>query len=143
MTDPMTPERLAEIEARANAATEGPWEAIEDDSIHAAPAYVDNGGCGVIAWRPVCDFVVRHGDAEFIAHARTDAPALLTEVRRLQAAVERVRAVHKPTPGPPSQHYYCEPEECDRAGEGDLCDECDDCGRWWPCPTIAALDGDE
>ena len=27
MTDPMTPERLAEIEARANAATEGPWEA--------------------------------------------------------------------------------------------------------------------
>ena len=47
---------LDAMQARCDAATEGPWEAIEDDSIHAAPAYVDNGGCGVIAWRPVCDF---------------------------------------------------------------------------------------
>ena len=83
----MTRPSLAGIEKRANAATEGPWEAIEDDSIHAAPTYVDNDGCGVIAWRPVCDFVVRHGDAEFIAAARTAVPALTAAVRDVLAAL--------------------------------------------------------
>ena len=69
--------RLDEIEARANAATEGPWEA--DGSAHVltadnTPAFVarcadpDGSDAGV-------------PDAAFIAHARTDVPALVSVVR--------------------------------------------------------------
>ena len=47
--------------------------------------------------------------------------ALLAEVRRLQAAVERVRELHVPD------------------GEG-FCRACD-YGTQHPCPTITALDG--
>ena len=118
---------LDAMQARCDAATEGPWEAIEDDSIHAAPAYVDNGGCGVIAWRPVCDFVVRHGDAEFIAAARQDQP-------RLIAAVRAVLDEHPRYEGDFSD--FC--GHCQARGEGT-----------WPCPTVTAIhaaligDGDE
>ena len=84
MTDPMTPERLAEIEARAEAATEGPWEAW--DRGIGFEVHVNGEGLN-------SEFreTFRQADAEFIAAARTDVPALLAEVRRLQAAVERVR----------------------------------------------------
>ena len=69
--------------------------------------------------------------------------ALLAEVRRLRAMEQQVRALHHPVPAPTSQHYHCEPYECDRAGEGELRDECDECRRWYPRPTIVALDGGE
>ena len=69
--------------------------------------------------------------------------ALFAEVCRLRAMEQRVRALHHPVPAPTSQHYHCEPYECDRAGEGELRDECGECGRWRPCPTIVALDGGE
>ena len=116
MTDPMTPERMAEIEARANAATPGPWEAWDRGigfEVHV------NGEELNSEFRET----FRQADAEFIAEARTDVPALLAEVRRLQAAVERVRELHVPD------------------GEG-FCRACD-YGTQHPCPTIAALDGDE
>lgn len=77
----MTPEQLDEIEARANRATEGPWEVIGGGeyvtgvSIVVAP---DDGG-------------VTSADAEFIASARTDVPQLVAEVRRLQGQVAAVR----------------------------------------------------
>ena len=73
----------------------------------------------------------------------TDVPALVAEVRRRMATEQQVRALHHPVPAPTSQHYHCEPYECDRAGEGELRDECGECGRWCPCPTIVALDGGE
>ncbi len=115
----MTRPSLAGIEKRAAEATEGPWEAIEDDSIHAAPTYVDNDGCGVIAWRPVCDFVVRHGDAEFIADSRAAVPALA-------AAVRDVLDMHQ-------QHE-----------DTGKCAECtyapySAASVPWPCPTVRAL----
>lgn len=58
----MTPERLAEIKARAEAATSGPWD---DGCSHAV-----NG--------------------EFIAHARQDIPDLVAEVERLRAALSDI-----------------------------------------------------
>ena len=76
MTDPMTPERLAEIEARAEAATEGPWEAWDRGigfEVHV------NAECLNSEFRET----FRQADAEFIAAARTDVPDLLAEVRRL------------------------------------------------------------
>jgi len=52
--------RLDEIEARAHAATEGPW------------------------------------DADFIAHARTDVPWLIEQVRKRDAALQAVLDLHRP-----------------------------------------------
>lgn len=77
----MTPDELAAIKARANAATEGPWTwashttadgdewAVFDPADHALASNRDG-------WAP---------DAEFIAHARSDVPALLAEVEQLKA----------------------------------------------------------
>ena len=97
MSAPITAERLAEIEARANAATEGPWRAstgrtYDTTTGKAAPVehYVSRGDDDVGIASDVCDS--RTGEqsepnALFIAHARTDVPALVAEVRRLTAAL--------------------------------------------------------
>lgn len=89
---------LAAIEARAQAATEGPWKAenLERDYGHRGiywvsvdrpdeiktVAEVDANDDGVEA-------IWRMADAEFIANARTDVPALLALVREQQAKLDR------------------------------------------------------
>ena len=81
----MTPERLAEIEARANAATPGPWEAWDRGigfEVHV------NGEELNSEFRET----FRQADAEFIAEARTDVPALLVEVRRLHQIPDPTRS---------------------------------------------------
>ena len=75
--------KLQEIEARANAATPGPW--IGDGEF----GFVFQRG----ASRAHCIARLDHEDVRdtsgadlaFIAHARTDVPALIAEVRRLRA----------------------------------------------------------
>lgn len=57
-----------------------------------------------------------------------------------RAAIARVRALHVSVEQPESEHYYCEPEECDQAGVGGMETVCDVCERLYPCPTIRALD---
>ena len=92
MTDPMTPERLAEIEQRF------------------ASGRVVN--------------VVTQRD-------------LVAEVRRLQAAVERVRALHGPHPYASDALRAVNPDV-----PASVCWECvSESGGAvaWPCPTIAAL----
>ena len=120
MTDPMTPERLAEIEARANAATEGPWSWYAPEP---SEVYHDLADCmcqtsgsewEFVGLTPAGHLHLRHEehqingpdgrsitgnyfdevggilvreDRDFMAAARTDVPALVAEVRRLQAAV--------------------------------------------------------
>ncbi|WP_393075156.1 hypothetical protein [Streptomyces sp. LN704] len=74
---PLTEQQLAEIEARTNAATPGPWTVSEDYSDVITP----DGGQLASYWNPTSE--TRNG--EFIAAARTDVPALLAEVRRLRA----------------------------------------------------------
>jgi hypothetical protein len=81
---------LDAIEARAEAATEGPWwpegKVIGGWRIYArdreqAPDFTEVGSV-----REVFVGTGQHdADADFIAHARTDVPALLAEVRRLHA----------------------------------------------------------
>ena len=92
---------LAEIEARANAATPGPWRAV-DKSVRTdkqrpdlglynhAPNAWDGGICNTIGG----GYYSRKGDgvnvlardnAAFIAHARTDIPWLIARVRELEA----------------------------------------------------------
>lgn len=80
-------EWLDEIEARANAATEGPW------TTHVAEGerLIRPGVLGAqIPPYPVARVRldnIGYCDAEFIAHARSDVPRLVAEVRRLQAVI--------------------------------------------------------
>ena len=74
MTD--TPD-LDAIRARAEAATPDPWivNYEEEDNYSVTP----NG-----RWESGVAFAAKAPDAEFIAHAREDVPALLVEVERLR-----------------------------------------------------------
>lgn len=76
---------LDEIEARANAATPGPWHEQHigtDTCVHIG----DYGWVTAGPRAPEYDVDSEQGrdDAEFIAHARQDVPALTAEVRRLR-----------------------------------------------------------
>ncbi len=75
-------ERLDEIKARAEAATEGPWTGNNGDGYGAY--YVDNPTGRTVAR---CDYGPYEGsrDAEFIAHARTDVPDLVAAVEAVLA----------------------------------------------------------
>lgn len=79
----MTPEQLAEIKARAEKATPGPWKAVEGGSgIHKGNVLCveerSESGWEVI-FTGFCGAYEGHGlaNAELVAHARTDIPALL------------------------------------------------------------------
>jgi hypothetical protein len=68
------------------------------------------------------------------------AEADLNQERRDRAdTVERVTALHKTSERPTSMHYYCDPHECDQAGEGELQPQCDECGQWAPCSTVRTI----
>jgi hypothetical protein len=83
---PELPADLAEIQGRADAATPGPWgnytpnprhnflHVIEAEALDGDPLRLDIGEG------------LRGRDAEFIAHARTDVPALVAELAERRAA---------------------------------------------------------
>lgn len=78
-----TPLDLDAIKARAEAATEGPWEAHALDGFEWSVDRIgdnddDSGNEVATVW-------VTGADAAFIAHARTDVPMLLAELERLRA----------------------------------------------------------
>lgn len=77
----MDEQRLAEIEARANAATPGPWrtEAAGIDSYIVSDTDLIFGGEHHEGYIDPED-----PNAVFTAHAREDIPALVAEVRRLR-----------------------------------------------------------
>jgi hypothetical protein len=88
--------RLDEIQARADAATPGPWEA---DTVQRGDCVVWGPNGAFIAnhqaephWLPAPNgakraaaFDVDKRDCEFIAHAREDVPWLIERVRELEA----------------------------------------------------------
>ncbi|PAZ15626.1 hypothetical protein CLM62_12585 [Streptomyces sp. SA15] len=87
---PLTDEQLNAIDARSNAATKGPWTAWAETYPHLVlqgPKGVHPSDAeGIVS----TNLAVNEGvDAEFIAHAREDVPALLDEVRRLRAELAR------------------------------------------------------
>lgn len=99
----MTEERLKEIEARANAATEGPWcwtyFGSKDNGYIVGKAWQDGIEC-VGHIENDDDFeepivlgeheaaTCNYGNPEFIAHSRTDIPDLCAALR---AARERIK----------------------------------------------------
>lgn len=79
-----TQTRIAEIKARAAAATPGPWRAAKwgdgsQDDMPSSNVFWDDGEAAVCI-----DILTR--DATFIAHARADIDWLVAEVERLQSA---------------------------------------------------------
>lgn len=98
----MTPEQLAEIQKRADAATPGPWHRVGPPWNRYLP-FVIAGDTDPHVGRFVCDLDSdpadepdepgnEVADAEFIAHAREDVPALVAEVKRLTAERDADRA---------------------------------------------------
>ena len=119
--------RLTEIEARANAATEGPWE-------HEPPP-----GPGEDPMRPICVYPKEDGgtlayvqpleaDAEFIARARTDVPWLLEQVKLRDKALEAVLEMHE----------LAQPITA-AFGTQEGGDYCRTCIEDWPCPTVETI----
>lgn len=116
----MTPKELAAIEARAETAPIGPWR-LSPPHRHMGSSGPDcrqsvqgpNGTlavalgaqCGRREWVPIPDDprgrskIVWHDEpldspaGAFIAHARSDVPALVAECRRLAAMLAKVQAV--------------------------------------------------
>lgn len=90
-TNPMTEARLAEIEARAEKATEGPWRAVHRGVGRSAEDDGD-GFLGLEVLGPPDDCqrgqFSRSADARFIAASRTDVPDLVAEVRRLRGLLQ-------------------------------------------------------
>ena len=155
----LTEADLTEIEARVNAATEGPWYWRNSDiNVYlldarsravmafkpmgmqsAQPEFRDDVGLLQGAQkRNIYDFA----DADFIAHARTDVADLLAEVKRLRAdrlrlegTLRCIEALHHPVDVEPS---------------GTICAACsqprpETDGPYyveeWPCATIAIING--
>lgn len=85
----ITPERIAEIKARAERATKGPWEAERDgDRVYVvAPSQHYFTGCYAVlqAREPEADF---EANVLFAAHARQDIPDLLGDLDAAQEQLE-------------------------------------------------------
>lgn len=99
----MTAERIAQIRARADAATRGPWHVqltaetyIDRPSRY--PIYSEVRGVVDVAEGDTYVAQTKRGneqaraDAEFIAHAREDVAVLLAEIERLRAALVEATA---------------------------------------------------
>ena len=110
-------ERLDEIQARADKATDGPWE-WESTSPSMAGGHWNLRVTGKPGIRlSVTEYQHGPGNAEFIAHARADVPALV-------AALRAVLDLHQPT---------------EVLGRGSVCPTCDP-WRPYPCPTVRAVE---
>lgn len=80
----LTDDELAAIAARAEAATPGPWQVVP----RCTERDWDIEGPEEAYYRGQ---FARRTDAEFIAHARADIPALLAHIRAQDAATARLR----------------------------------------------------
>ncbi|MES9587783.1 hypothetical protein ABWK57_02615 [Streptomyces sp. NPDC094045] len=94
MNAPMTPERLAEILARADAALPGPWctdawEIYQGTEYEAGAEWIGETARGVAG---AADLEQDRATAAFVAAARTDVPDLVAAVELLAAEVAGLRA---------------------------------------------------
>ncbi|MGW4114794.1 hypothetical protein ACWEFJ_28300 [Actinosynnema sp. NPDC004786] len=132
--------RLAEIQARADAATPGPWMVDHAAAVREVPGWHVAVGAPAPAGFTVVALTGTAGagahersvpDAEFIAHARDDVPVLLAEVAQLRARLDAVRALHVHTR---NDNWYIGPKVLW------MCSQCGAVADRW-CDTVRALDG--
>jgi hypothetical protein len=111
MSERLTPEREAEIRTRELVATRGPWGMYEDGTgrIDVAADLAETGhgyrcrrGIAQLDTGPIDNDPTHRNwtqgedneqvriDAEFVAHARDDVPALLAEIDRLRKSVSEL-----------------------------------------------------
>jgi hypothetical protein len=87
----LTDQELQEMEARANAATEGPWDVWMQFNV------LNKNGRGVAAAggyqtnvNQEKEFKANLSNAAFIAAARTDLPRVIAELREARAVIESI-----------------------------------------------------
>ena len=103
----MTPEELKEIDKRATEATPAPWRVNQIagytvDQIHACSEGEPFSNQNYVATAEGPNY---SKDAVFIAHARTDVPALLAHIRELQEKADKWDKVVHLFPPPPVGGY--------------------------------------
>lgn len=86
MPEPLTDAYLAEIQARIDTARPGPWKATQCD-FDGVPL-----GFGPFSWVEAWDAAEITPNVHFCAKARTDIPALLTEIARLRTRVAELES---------------------------------------------------
>ncbi len=85
---------LEAIKARCKAATKGPWKYTysKEDNEHNVILHGDDyNDDTVLLFYEGCQ--TGNADAEFIAHAREDVPALVAEVERLTVGIKEIGAM--------------------------------------------------
>ncbi len=142
-------ERLAEIQARTDKATPGPWLCGGGDTIglgienHSPGSFSYDIELATVSFQRDREHDAQRSrkrgvevtlgtteaDAQFIAHARQDVPWLLAQVARLQAALKQAKALHQPRDGE---------QECPRC----LASGHYRINETAPCETYRALDGE-
>lgn len=127
-------DRLEQIEARADAATEGPWESMRAGLIGTRVVHVDGEWDELVPDEfimMVTPALRKIDDAEFIANAREDVPYLLALVREQQARLNKAASLHYPIEGIMGM------ESCG------VCADAEGNEEPWPCSTSAALSATE
>ena len=160
-------DRLNEIQARAEKATHGPWEVQEeewavissgsDSVLHAFAVEKDCIECGTPQDECDTEVVLDIEDVEFIAHARSDVPALVAALRAvLDLHRKGTIYYHADHCDNPSDEHIAErhDEYSDAMGEyycrdlpmHDVCRECSGVfddefeSVEFPCPTVRAVE---
>lgn len=83
--EPLTAEQLAEIQARCDRASPGPWRSMIEGREHTSGASFIMTGPPNARGEDIELSGATQDDQDFIAHARLDVPQLLEEVRRLRS----------------------------------------------------------
>lgn len=125
-----------EIEARLAAAPESRSWKVQSEWDDYLVCYTD----GTPGYFSIAEKICQGRDgvealAEFIAHAPEDIRALLDEVKRLQAQIDAVKALHCQDAVQPRYCAECSDFGTDQFPAGELIE--------WPCPTLLAFHGDE
>jgi hypothetical protein len=116
----MTDEKLDEIEARANAASDGPWLIDDKDRELSCAVYADNEtGTAIL----IAGDSYRHEQASdncrFAGHARTDIPDLVSEIRQLRADLEWLARYHGDPETLDGKYYWCDAPAAEYATIGE------------------------
>lgn len=144
-------ELIVAAKARADAATEGPWDAevgedIEVNALSARTQWNGNVGTPARSWRTTdrilsvddaeyeleeADYEQRVNDAEFIAAARADVPVMAD-------ALLRVLDIHPMV----FRHTGKRPTGAENLSGFEQYD-CGHCKSPWPCATVRAVTGED
>lgn len=130
----MTPEELAEIDARVAAATPGPWMAWSDEGDHysicRSNGYFDDDTpelphlcIGSMSYGNVGE-IDGAANAKFAAHARTDIPRLRQHIDRQAAYLSDLREVHEALKRTTAEQLALKDAEIERLKESWRCFHC-------------------